>query len=106
MVSFSAAMEALLEGKRVQRGGWPWGPACWVVFVPSTYTPSANTGLRAGGVDHQTAQWIGNDTPQRTFAHLALHGPDGVWQPGWTPTTADLLSGDWVVAGPPAQGEQ
>ena len=104
MVSFAAALEALLAGKRVQRAGWPW-PTCWVVYVPATYTLAANTMLRAGTVDHLTALWIGNDTPQRTLPHLALYGPEGVWQPGWTPTTADLLSGDWVVAGPPGPEE-
>ncbi len=68
--TFSAALNALVDGNRVQRAGWH-GKGMYV--------------------------YLWDDPAGVLRPCFILRTPDGGLQPGWLPSTADLLAGDWAM---------
>lgn len=83
-MTFGEAMEAVKNGRRIQRDGWN-GKRQYVELVTDlSYKNAAGEIVNA---DHQT---MGNRA-------LAFVGTSGV-QIGWLASQADMLSEDWKVA--------
>lgn len=78
---FSDALMWLKEGKLVQRAGWN-GAGQWVeLFNPE------NLGA--------LSDFTGKTYP--IAPHFWLKNSQGVFVPGWTPSTGDLMATDWRV---------
>ena len=93
---FSGALVALKEGKKVARMGWnatTLGIKMFAVLMPKLDLPSYNTQEPGPKVNDRTAKFIGNDTPLNSQPYFALFTDrEGAnWQPGWVPSTSDLL---------------
>lgn len=83
-MNFSEAIDAVKNGRRIQRDGWN-GKGQYVELVTDlSYKNAAGEIVNA---DHQT---MGNRA-------LAFVGTSGV-QIGWLASQADMLSEDWKVA--------
>lgn len=90
--SFGAALEALKAGERVARAGWN-GKGMWLVLIEGTTArglpvlPDALASIEVG-------------------AYIVMFTAQGVWQPGWLASQADMLADDWTVlpAFPPSEG--
>jgi hypothetical protein len=68
-LDFGDALRAMKTGSRVRREGWN-GRGMYVWMRPA----------------------IGDDEP-----YLAMHTAQGVTQPGWLASQADMLAEDWVI---------
>lgn len=84
------AVKALREGERVRRRGWN-GKGMFLVFVPGT----EGVVLRAGT---PYARHLGVGTTQAIGPHIDMYTAQGVMQPGWLASQADLLATDWELA--------
>ena len=80
-MNFGEAIEALKQGKKVQRSGWN-GKNMWIVLMP---------GLQL------TAKHIGSNTPLDSCPYLAMWTAQQQWQPGWLASQADMLADDWQL---------
>lgn len=97
-MNFHCAIEALNDGVRVARQGWPGNS--FVVVMPGMKLPPFNTQGTDHKVNDRTAKWIGKDREldcQPYFAHYDAH--TNKWQPGWTPSTEDMFAEDWTTIG-------
>lgn len=88
-MDFGQALVALKEEKRVARKGWN-GKGQWVVLMPSLY-------LEAGVVNGRTSKHLGAGVPLDSQPYFALFTAQGKWQPGWVPSTSDVLAEDWEL---------
>lgn len=95
-MSFSGALVMLKDGEALQRLGWN-GKDQFVVLMPALFLPPYSTQGTARKVNDRTAKWIGPDTPLDCQPYFALFNAQKKWQPGWVPSTGDLLAEDWVV---------
>lgn len=93
---FSAALICLKNGDAVARHGWNAGGQ-FVVMMPRLYLPPFNTQDTSRKVNDRTAKWIGEDQPLDCQPYFALYNAQKKWQPGWVPSTSDLLAEDWYV---------
>lgn len=89
MYSFGEALELLKEGKKLARYGWN-GKGQWVVLMPALY-------LEAGVVNGRTSKYLGEGVNLDSQPYFALFNAQKQWQPGWVPSTGDLLANDWIV---------
>ncbi len=78
---FSDALMWLKEGKLVQRAGWN-GAGQWVEL----FNPESLGAL---------SDFTGETYP--IAPHFWLKNSQGVFVPGWTPSTGDLMATDWRV---------
>lgn len=78
---FSDALMWLKEGKLVQRAGWN-GAGQWVEL----FNPGSLGAL---------SDFTGETYP--IAPHFWLKNSQGVFVPGWTPSTGDLMATDWQV---------
>lgn len=95
-VNFSTALEELKRGKKVARDGWN-GKNQWVCLMPGLYLPAHNTEGDVPKVNARTAKFLGVDVPMDSQPYFALYNAQGKWQPGWVPSTGDVLAEDWYV---------
>lgn len=93
-MNFGDAIEALKEGKKIQRLGWN-GKGMWLVLMPALYLPPYNTTDTARKVNDRTSKWIGEDAPLDCQPYIAMYTASKQWQPGWLASQADMLAGDW-----------
>lgn len=93
---FGAALTHLKAGRAVMRGGWN-GKGQFVCMMPALQLPPFNTQGTERKVNDRTAKWIGVDTPLDCQPYFALFNAQKKWQPGWVPSTGDLLANDWCV---------
>jgi len=89
VMDFGDALDALREGKKVARKGWN-GTGMFLAFMPSFTIP-------AGMVNGRTAQYVPPGQDVECGAYIAMWTAQGVWQPGWLASQADMLALDWVV---------
>ena len=94
-MTFSDALKLLKEGKKLARSGWN-GKNQFVVMMPALYLPPYNTQDTLRKVNDRTAKYIGEDKPLDSQPYFALYNAQGKWQPGWVPSTGDLLADDWI----------
>lgn len=86
---FGQALIYLKDGQKITREGWN-GKNQWVVMMPALY-------LEAEMVNERTKKFIGDNTPLDSQPYFALKNAQGKWQPGWVPSTGDLLAEDWQI---------
>ena len=87
-MTFGSAIEALKSGARVAREGWN-GKGMWLALMPGVVIPE-------GMVNGRTKKFVPTgDLPCQ--AYIAMWTAAGQWQPGWTPSQADMLADDWRV---------
>lgn len=94
---FGWALRALNSGSKVRRSGWN-GKSQWVVQMPELRLPPFSSQEPGAKVNDRTAKHIGTDTELHSQAYFALWNTQGKWQPGWVPSTGDLLATDWELA--------
>lgn len=93
-MKFGEAIEELKAGKRVAREGWN-GKGMWLCFMPP-FT------LAAGMVNSRTrplltAAGYPADKDVEVGGYVVMWTAQGVWQPGWLASQADILADDWAV---------
>lgn len=87
MISFSEALIALKDGKKVARAGWN-GKDTWLYLVPgSTFQVSEGRPLAAHLPVGETVDY---------HAHVDMKTAQGTHVP-WLCSQTDLLSEDWIV---------
>lgn len=96
-MNFGQAIEAMKEGKKVQREGWN-GKGMFVVFMPPLHLPPHSTQEPVAKVNDRTAKHIGVDTPLDSQGYFAMFTAQKQWQPGWLASQADMLAEDWQEA--------
>lgn len=87
-MDFGEAIKTLKNGERVRRGGWN-GKGMWLALMPEFVVPEAMVNVRTK--KHVPA----GDLP--CGAYIVMWTAQGVWQPGWLASQADMLSDDWEV---------
>lgn len=86
-------MQALKEGKKVQRSGWN-GKGMFLILVPAT----PNCQLRDGTPYHTALNNANAITASVTInAHIDMYTATGEFQPGWLASQTDMLSDDWEI---------
>lgn len=88
-MDFSQALIELKAEKKLRRAGWN-GKDQWVVMMPALY-------LDAGLCNGRTRKHLGDNIPLDSQPYFVLKNTQGKWQPGWVPSTGDLLAEDWEV---------
>lgn len=83
------AVAQLMAGHRVQRAGWN-GKGMWLCYMPPFTIPE-------GMVNARTKPFVpaGQDIP--CGGYVVMWTAQGVWQPGWLCSQADLLATDWQL---------
>lgn len=89
-MNFGQAVERLKEGRKVAREGWN-GKGQWVVLMPASF-------LESSVVNGRTSKHLGEGVDLDSQPYFALYTAQGKWQPGWVPSTSDVLAEDWQVA--------
>ncbi|MGW8324111.1 MAG: DUF2829 domain-containing protein [Desulfobacterales bacterium] len=96
-MNFGEAIQALKDGKKVQRKGWN-GKDMFIVLMSELNLPPYNTQGTERKVNDRTAKWIGESTPLESQPYIAMFTAQKKWQPGWLASQADMLSDDWEIA--------
>ncbi len=86
-MNLGQAIEALKQGKRVQRNDWV-GKAKYLILVPGTLNASINP---------DTAYGVMNLDRINVLPRIDMRTGSVSIQPGWIPTQEDLLADDWVL---------
>lgn len=84
---FGWAIRMLKAGKRVAREGWN-GKGMWLCLMTGTTIPSGMVNSRTR-VHVPVGDLI-------VGSYIVMYTAQGVWQPGWLASQADMLSEDWV----------
>lgn len=95
-LSFGHAILALRDGKKLKRDGWN-GADAFIVLMPALYLPPFDSQEPGAKVNDRTAKHIGTNTPLDSQPYFAMKTASGQWQPGWSPSQADVLSDDWRI---------
>lgn len=85
-MTFGEAIEALKAGKKVSREGWN-GRNAWLVYMPPFIVEEPNERTRAHGITEAFS----------CGGYLVMWTAQGIWQPGWLASQADMLAEDWVI---------
>ena len=87
-LTFGAAIERLKNGDRVARAGWN-GKGMWLAYMPGMTVPEGMVNARTKS--HVPAGDL------HVGAYIVMWTAQGVWQPGWLASQADMLADDWQV---------
>jgi len=87
-MTFGAALELLKRGVRVAREGWN-GKGMWLAYMPDMTVPEGMVNART------KAHGVTGDL--HVGGYIVMWTAQGVWQPGWLASQADMLADDWVV---------
>jgi hypothetical protein len=87
-MNFGEALERLKVGERVARAGWN-GKGMWLCYMPPVVVPE-------GMVNGRTKRFVPSGD-LNVGGYLVMWTAQGVWQPGWLASQADMLSEDWEV---------
>lgn len=87
-MNFGEALEELKSGQRVRREGWN-GKGMWLCYMP---------GMRVAAemVNTRTRKFL----PEGDLVvggYIVMFTAQGVWQPGWLASQADMLAEDWEI---------
>lgn len=85
-IDFGEAVRELKKGNKVAREGWN-GKGMWLCLMPAFTVEEPNERSQAHGID-------------KAFdcgAYIVMWTAQGVWQPGWLASQADMLAEDWRV---------
>jgi hypothetical protein len=83
-MTFGDAIEALKSGKRIARKGWN-GKGMYLVLSAGSSSHSILV-----GAEHATK--ITTTNP-----YILIFTAEGLYQPGWLASQADILAEDWVT---------
>lgn len=87
------AIKQLYAGEKVRRAGWN-GKNMFLLLVPGSHVP-----LREGTPYHAALNSGGLGQSHVTIgAHIDMYTAQGIMQPGWLASQADLLATDWEIA--------
>lgn len=88
VASFGDALDALKAGERVARKGWN-GKDMWLCYMPPVT-------IAEGLVNGRTKKfWPVGDLP--VGGYVVMRTAQGIWQPGWLASQADMLAADWSI---------
>ena len=87
-MNFGQAIESLKAGQRVARTGWN-GKGMWLALMSGMTVPE-------GMVNARTKAYVPNGD-LHVGAYIVMWTAQGVWQPGWLASQADMLAEDWEV---------
>lgn len=88
-MNFGEALEAVRVGDtRIARAGWN-GKGMWVGYMPPVT-------ISEGIVNGRTKRLVPTGDLV-VGGYLVMMTSDGVWQPGWLASQADMLADDWAV---------
>lgn len=87
-VDFGDAIRALKDGKRVAREGWN-GKGMWLALMGAMTVPEGMVNARTKAHVPTGDLIVG--------AYIVMWTAQGVWQPGWLASQADMLAEDWVI---------
>lgn len=88
-MNFGQAIEALKEGKKVARESWN-GKNQWVALMTALY-------LDKDVINARTRKYIGDDKDLDSQPYFVIWTAQEKWQPGWNPSTSDVLAEDWNI---------
>lgn len=91
-MDFGQAIEALKNGERVARAGWN-GKRMWLCHMPATTI--AHDLINGRTRRHLDA--AGENGDLSVGGYIVMWTAQGVWQPGWLASQADMLAEDWKV---------
>jgi hypothetical protein len=89
-LTFGDALQALKDGQKVARAGWN-GKGAFIALMPGFVIPAAM-------INERTRKFV--ERPDQDLpcgGYIVMWTAQKVWQPGWLPSQADLLSEDWSV---------
>lgn len=95
-MDIGGAINFMRKERKVRRVGWADKEA-FVVLMTALKLPPFSSQEPGAKVNDRTAKYIGADTPLDSQPYFVLGHASGVWQPGWTASTQDLLATDWQV---------
>ena len=85
-MSFGLAIEAMKKGHKVARKGWN-GKNMWLCLMPAFTVENPNERTQAHGITEAFD----------CGAYIVMWTAQGVWQPGWLASQADMLAEDWLI---------
>tara|TARA_R100001086_G_scaffold133667_3_gene69456 strand:- start:177 stop:479 length:303 start_codon:yes stop_codon:yes gene_type:complete len=98
-MDFGDAISALKKGAHVARDGWN-DKGMYLAYMRGFSVP-------ADMVNARTQMHVPDGQDIEIGGYIAMWTAQGVWQPGWLASQADMLSEDWVILngeGHPAPG--
>lgn len=88
-MDFGEAIRNLKAGKRVARAGWN-GKGMWLALMPGFVIPEAMVNAR-------TRPHVPPGQDIQCGGYIVMWTAQGVWQPGWLASQADMLAEDWEL---------
>ena len=85
-LDFGEAIKLLKQGKKVARKGWN-GRNAWLVYMPPFHVAEPNERTKAHGITEAFD----------CGGYIVMWTAQGVWQPGYLASQADMLAEDWVM---------
>ena len=85
-LDFGEALKLLKQGKKVDRAGWN-GRNAWLVYMPPFRVEEPNERTKAHGITEAFD----------CGGYIVMWTAQGVWQPGWLASQADMLAEDWML---------
>ncbi len=85
-MNIGQAIDLLKNGHRVSRAGWN-GRGMWLCFMPPTVIPE-------GLVNGRTKRFMPSGD-LHVGGYIVMMTAQGIWQPGWLASQADMLADDW-----------
>lgn len=85
-MTFGQAIEALKAGKKVARAGWN-GKNIWLCLMPGFVVEEPNERTQTHGITEAF----------ECGGYIVMWTAQGIWQPGWLASQADILAEDWMV---------
>lgn len=91
-MNFGQALEALKQGKKVQRIGWN-GKGMWIALTPGSVIKKADarSGATKALADTTTLEEI------TIGSHIDMKAADGSIVCGWLASQTDMLAEDWQI---------
>ncbi len=87
-MNFGEALERLKAGEKVCRAGWN-GKGMWLCYMPPVV-------IAEGIVNGRTKRFVPTGD-LNVGGYIVMWTAQGVWQPGWLASQADMLAEDWGV---------
>jgi hypothetical protein len=84
-MNFGEALEALKAEKKVARAGWN-GRNMWLCYMPPFVIPE-------GMINGRTKKFVPSGD-LNCGGYIVMFTAQGVWQPGWLASQADMLADD------------
>lgn len=106
-MNFGQAIEALKSGQRVSRDGWN-GRNMWLAYMPPVdiAAEDVNDRTRAHLAGAPDVEKLVDREGLSVGGYIVMWTAQGLWQPGWLASQADMMAEDWFVVSGNPQGTQ